>query len=209
MSMPPDQRPWKLYTSHVQPSTQSPRLLRITAFEPHSVAADRPSGAPNEAIHLEFISVRMNSHWDAGVDGQVQPVVSNIDILVEHDMEQPIYIYYILHEFYQNHKRYVKSVDWQQIHGKNKSAGKLVDCAGQKRYVTNSENRTLERDGLVSPCGLISWSFFNDTFTDFKVCPCFGLALSAAVMCWPAWLRRPCCTRCHDPLPQRCIDVAR
>eukprot|EP00892_Ulva_mutabilis_P006042 jgi/Ulvmu1/380/UM001_0387.1 len=102
------------------------------------------------------------------VSGQTLPVQSNIDILVEHDMDEPIYIYYILRKFHQNHKRYVKSVDWQQVHGKNKSASSLKDCKGQKRYVTDSKNETLEQNGLVTPCGLIAWSYFNDTFSDFK-----------------------------------------
>lgn len=105
----------------------------------------------------------------ADVSGASQPVVSDIDILVEHDMEQPIYIYYILHKFHQNHKRYVKSVDWRQVHGKNLSAGSLLDCKGQKRYITDSANKTIERNGLVAPCGLISWSYFNDTFSNFRV----------------------------------------
>lgn len=86
-------------------------------------------------------------------------------------MEQPIYVYYILHDYNQNHKRYVRSVDWSQIHGKNQSAAKLVGCKGQKRYVTDSKNVTLEQNGLMNPCGLMSWSYFNDTFTDFKVSP--------------------------------------
>lgn len=105
----------------------------------------------------------------ADVSGLSLPVVSNIDILVEHDMEEPIYIYYILTKFYQNHKRYVKSVDWEQVHGEDKPASELRDCKGQKRFVTDSKNVTLERNGLVNPCGLVSWSFFNDTFADFKV----------------------------------------
>lgn len=86
-------------------------------------------------------------------------------------MEQPIYIYYILHDFNQNHKRYVKSVDWAQLHGKSRSAGDLDGCKGQKRNLTTSANQTLEQEGLINPCGLMAWSYFNDSFGDFKVSP--------------------------------------
>ncbi|KAJ4703110.1 ALA-interacting subunit [Melia azedarach] len=55
-------------------------------------------------------------------------------------MKAPIYVYYQLDNYYQNHRRYVKSrSDQQLLHGLN--------------------------NGLpIVPCGLIAWSLFNDTF---------------------------------------------
>ena len=37
----------------------------------------------------------------------------------DRDMEPPIYVYYELHNFYQNHRRYVKSRSDKQLMGEN------------------------------------------------------------------------------------------
>ncbi|XP_020586566.1 putative ALA-interacting subunit 2 isoform X4 [Phalaenopsis equestris] len=69
-------------------------------------------------------------------------------------MKAPIYVYYELDNYYQNHRRYVKSrSDRQLLHG--------------LQYKDTSSCRPIESsNGLpVLPCGLIAWSLFNDTFT--------------------------------------------
>ncbi|CAL0320173.1 unnamed protein product [Lupinus luteus] len=68
-------------------------------------------------------------------------------------MKAPIYIYYQLDNYYQNHRRYVKSrSDQQLLHG--------------LRYNDTSSCKPLESsdDLPVVPCGLIAWSMFNDTY---------------------------------------------
>ncbi|KAJ9135825.1 hypothetical protein P3X46_032960 [Hevea brasiliensis] len=69
-------------------------------------------------------------------------------------MKAPIYIYYQLDNYYQNHRRYVKSrSDQQLLHGL-----KYNDTSSCKPEESNN--------GLpVVPCGLIAWSLFNDTYT--------------------------------------------
>ncbi|XP_031254752.1 putative ALA-interacting subunit 2 isoform X2 [Pistacia vera] len=68
-------------------------------------------------------------------------------------MKAPIYIYYQLDNYYQNHRRYVKSrSDRQLLHG-------------LKHNDTTSCQPEESNHGLpIVPCGLIAWSFFNDTF---------------------------------------------
>ncbi|XP_041028108.1 putative ALA-interacting subunit 2 [Juglans microcarpa x Juglans regia] len=68
-------------------------------------------------------------------------------------MKAPIYIYYQLDNYYQNHRRYVKSRNDQQLlHGL-----KYNDTSSCKPEQTNN--------GLpIVPCGLIAWSLFNDTY---------------------------------------------
>jgi hypothetical protein len=67
-------------------------------------------------------------------------------------MKSPVYVYYELDHFYQNHRRYVKSVSSAQLQGSNDPS--LSDCKPED-YV----------NGLpITPCGLIAWSLFNDTF---------------------------------------------
>lgn len=87
---------------------------------------------------------------------------------VKQDMDAPIRIYYILHNFYQSHKRYVRSVSYAQLHGGDVSASGLGACTPQ-RYLTNMPDDQFANEGLINPCGLAAWSLFNDTFTDFKV----------------------------------------
>ncbi|XP_048230444.1 putative ALA-interacting subunit 2 isoform X2 [Ricinus communis] len=69
-------------------------------------------------------------------------------------MKAPIYIYYQLDSYYQNHRRYVKSrSDQQLLHGL-----KYNDTSSCKPEESNK--------GLpIVPCGLIAWSLFNDTYT--------------------------------------------
>ncbi|XP_010244716.1 PREDICTED: putative ALA-interacting subunit 2 [Nelumbo nucifera] len=69
-------------------------------------------------------------------------------------MEAPIYIYYQLDNYYQNHRRYVKSRDDRQL------------LYGLKYNDTSSCKPEQSNNGLpIVPCGLIAWSLFNDTFT--------------------------------------------
>lgn len=65
----------------------------------------------------------------------------------------PVFLYYRLTNFYQNHRRYVKSMSSGQLNGEALSANDLSsDCSP---LVTND-------DGLVYyPCGLIANSMFN------------------------------------------------
>ncbi|XP_027340525.1 ALA-interacting subunit 3 [Abrus precatorius] len=78
----------------------------------------------------------------------------NITLKVEKHMKSPIYVYYQLDNFYQNHRRYVKSRSDEQLRDPNDenstSACKPEDTANGKAIV---------------PCGLIAWSLFNDTYS--------------------------------------------
>lgn len=69
-------------------------------------------------------------------------------------MKQPIYVYYQLENYYQNHRRYVKSRSDQQL----KSAGKRDDTSS-----CDPEDRVNGKP--IVPCGLIAWSLFNDTYS--------------------------------------------
>lgn len=69
-------------------------------------------------------------------------------------MKAPIYIYYQLDNYYQNHRRYVKSRSDQQL------------LQGLEYNDTSSCKPEESNNGLpIVPCGLIAWSLFNDTYT--------------------------------------------
>lgn len=97
------------------------------------------------------------------------PLTSDIVMRVEQDMDAPIHMYYILHKFYQNHKRYVRSAVYDQLHGEDLGASSLSSCT-PKLYITGEKDSNFTDSGRVRPCGLVSWSTFNDTFTNFQVC---------------------------------------
>jgi hypothetical protein len=76
------------------------------------------------------------------------------ELHVEKRMKSPIYVYYQLDNFYQNHRRYVKSRNDEQL----RDAGKGNSTSG-----CDPENNI---DGVpIVPCGLIAWSMFNDTYS--------------------------------------------
>lgn len=83
-----------------------------------------------------------------------------ITINVPEDMKQPVFMYYRLENFYQNHRRYVKSRNDQQLRGDVvDSYSALEDCDPLK-----SADSSEDPSKFYLPCGLIAWSVFNDTF---------------------------------------------
>eukprot|EP01125_Pyxidicula_operculata_P001392 TRINITY_DN11284_c0_g1_i1.p1 TRINITY_DN11284_c0_g1~~TRINITY_DN11284_c0_g1_i1.p1 ORF type:complete len:307 (-),score=46.65 TRINITY_DN11284_c0_g1_i1:111-1031(-) len=77
----------------------------------------------------------------------------------------PVYLYYKLENFFQNHRRYVKSRNDAQLRGEVvTSLSDLADCAP---FATSSSNST-SPDSFYLPCGLIARSLFNDTFRVFN-----------------------------------------
>lgn len=99
---------------------------------------------------------------------------------MEKDIEGPIYVYYQLDNFYQNHRRYVKSRDNDQLAGMYKTVDQLASCdpiikvRDLWQYQQKSMNGKVwtteaELDQPAIPCGLVAKSFFNDTFVLKKV----------------------------------------
>nr|XP_043608313.1 ALA-interacting subunit 5-like [Erigeron canadensis] len=77
-------------------------------------------------------------------------------IKVPRKMNAPIFIYYQLDNFYQNHRRYVKSRSDKQLRDPDE-ADETDDCKPKDRLNGN-------RDEPIVPCGLVAWSLFNDTY---------------------------------------------
>ncbi|MFS7984929.1 putative CDC50/LEM3 family protein [Helianthus anomalus] len=69
-------------------------------------------------------------------------------------MKQPIYVYYQLDNYYQNHRRYVKSRSDQQLRNRG-DENETSTCKPEH-----------EANGMsIVPCGLVAWSLFNDTYS--------------------------------------------
>ncbi|KAG6431312.1 hypothetical protein SASPL_109391 [Salvia splendens] len=75
-------------------------------------------------------------------------------ITIPKKMRKPIYVYYQLDNFYQNHRRYVKSRSDRQLWNP-KAESRTSQC--------DPEGQTGDGKPIV-PCGLVAWSLFNDTY---------------------------------------------
>jgi len=71
-----------------------------------------------------------------------------------------VFLYYKLTNYYQNHRRYVKSVSTDQLLGKFVSASDLSNSNCKPLDVDDAKNLP------IYPCGLIANSMFNDTISD-------------------------------------------
>ena len=106
----------------------------------------------------------------------------DITIDIEEDITAPVYVYYQLDNFYQNHRRYVKSRSNAQLMGDWLSVGELDDCDPIKKNSDlkdsqqfsvserekDSDSAALVLDDAAFPCGLVAKSVFTDKFTLFK-----------------------------------------
>ena len=79
-----------------------------------------------------------------------------IQFSVPHDLDSSVFLYYKLTNFYQNHRRYVKSLDTDQLKGKAVSVSKLKN--GDCKPLAIMDNKA------IYPCGLIANSLFNGEF---------------------------------------------
>jgi len=83
-----------------------------------------------------------------------------ITLDVTQTMTHPVFMYYRLENFYQNHRRYVKSRNDDQLRGQIvTSYSSLSDCDP-----IISEDSSTDPSKFFLPCGLIAWSMFNDSF---------------------------------------------
>jgi hypothetical protein len=93
-----------------------------------------------------------------------------LTLTLESDIQAPVYVYYQLDNFYQNHRRYVKSRSNSQLMGNWLDVDQLDDCDPIKRNKDvgrelSISGAKLDEDAPAFPCGLVAKSYFNDTFT--------------------------------------------
>jgi hypothetical protein len=76
-------------------------------------------------------------------------------------LKTPIFLYYRLTNFYQNHRKYVKSLSYDQLHGDEISQMDAASSCSPVAIdpVTNK---------IIYPCGLIANSMFNGNYTSTR-----------------------------------------
>ena len=115
---------------------------------------------------ITSLSHEYDTHCDTKADSDCV-----IEIQVESDMYAPIYVYYAIDNFYQNHRRYVKSRSNEQMMGNNLGVNDLDDCDPIKTNrdlgddIKSVSGKDLDPDAAAYPCGLVARSVFTDQFT--------------------------------------------
>lgn len=153
-------------------------LLTAAIFIPIGVAILK---ANDTVIDLEF-------RYDNAMDGcfaknvtdpsAVRGCKTYVSFDMPTRMTPPVYLYYKLTNFYQNHRRYSGSRLDAQLAGNEPPSDSsdadpffTVGAAsglGGARLTLNGVNRSYA-EFVYSPAGLIAWSLFNDTFTLYRV----------------------------------------
>lgn len=94
----------------------------------------------------------------------------NITITLEETFTPPIMVYYQLENFYQDHRKYIKSKSLGQLRGQNLTISDIAtDCepittVKDLGFYKSIGNFTFAPTDTANPCGLIAKSLFNDTF---------------------------------------------
>lgn len=93
---------------------------------------------------------------DCSIDVQNEGKQCQLQFTFDKDVSGPIYVYYELENFYQNHRLYVSSLTYAQLAGQQLSGAALDTCG------TTTTNKTENAEYTLNPCGLIANSFFTD-----------------------------------------------
>lgn len=133
---------------------------------PNTTFGTLPSSRVSSSFRSANYSSNLGYQWmhrteavPYGVSGTytVDTTVCQLQFDIPTNIGPPVLFYYRLTKFYQNHRRYVKSLNQDQINGKfvSNSTISSSDCSPL----------TLNASGFAYyPCGLIANSVFNDTF---------------------------------------------
>lgn len=101
--------------------------------------------------------------------------ICTLEFEINERMDSPVFMYYGLTNFFQNQRRYVKSLDIDQLKGNKVTTGSLEQNCNPLRYANDIPNNpygnfvevsgvnvTIQSDAQVYPCGMIANSMFSD-----------------------------------------------
>ncbi|XP_062837691.1 cell cycle control protein 50A [Anolis carolinensis] len=113
---------------------------------------------------IDYTGIEPNSpcHKCLNVSWNSTPCYCTIFFTLDKPFESNVFMYYGLSNFYQNHRRYVKSRDDSQLNGDNSS---LFNPSKECEPYRTSDDKP------IAPCGAIANSMFNDTLTLFRIDP--------------------------------------
>ncbi|KAF0507181.1 LEM3/CDC50 family protein [Gigaspora margarita] len=87
----------------------------------------------------------------------------HLQFRVPSELKPPLFIYYRLTNFYQNHRSYVKSFNANQLKGLAVPADQLKTSCNPMAVSNDNSSK------IIYPCGLIANSIFNDTISNLTL----------------------------------------
>jgi hypothetical protein len=147
-------------------ASETVQSIKIDYTDCNSTATTELQQIPSDKVETSFSSSSSSARpqWKREV-ANVRPPYSNRNISntpvctlqfsIPNDIGPPVYLYYVMTNFYQNHRRYVRSLDTSQLRG---------DAISKSSIDSSACDPLRSRDDKpIYPCGLIANSMFNDT----------------------------------------------
>jgi len=114
-----------------------------------------------------YVSTQKVVEYNYRYDDQCPPIINGstntctIEFNIGKKMSKPIFVYHQLTHFYQNHRRFVGSIDFTQLSGTVYTQYSQLSLCDPIKSFNNSHNES----NFFIPCGLVAYSVFNDTFS--------------------------------------------
>lgn len=185
----------KAWQPILTPKTVLPAFFVLGAiFIPIGVGLYMASAQVKEVM-FDYTDCNQGSSWSIHY-----PVLKNtydpssrncsIQFAIDETMSGPVFMYYRLTNFYQNHRRYVKSFDAKQLDntiGANAPAANCNPLANPSQAAAGSYNwtTTFEPSAQIYPCGLIANSFFTDFISDISPINGSAIPFTEDGIAWP------------------------
>ncbi|KAJ5072713.1 cell cycle control protein [Anaeramoeba ignava] len=152
---------------------EHPNKPKNSAFKQQRLKAWQPILTPRPVITTFFIvgavfviigvalTVSTNKVKESKIEYTDCPLNSTCtkSIEISDKLSSPVYMYYQLTNYHQNHRRYVKSRSDKQLRGEKVSFKDLEICKPRRSLDDSSSP-----DKIYIPCGLIAYSKFTDIF---------------------------------------------
>lgn len=96
--------------------------------------------------------------------------ICTVSFAITKTIESPVYVYYQIDSFYQNHRRYIKTIPVDQLRGEDQTASDLEDCSPviynkDVPATVAVDGTALDPSAVAIPCGNAARARFTDTFT--------------------------------------------
>lgn len=112
-----------------------------------------------EGTPAASVCVAKNPAAQSG-DADFDDKICTLEYTFENEFNGPLYLYYEITNYHQNNIKYSSSVNWDQMMGKKVPMSELTDKCSSMTTTKDANGKTL----TLSPCGLISASFFTDKY---------------------------------------------
>lgn len=144
-------------------TTYNVQLMTVDYSKCHELTAQKFEKVPSKytSYHFKHKNTNPDFQWRLFNSTDSSPQTCVVRFTLPKNLDPPIYLYYKLTNFFQNHRKYVESYDLEQLKGIAVSEGSLTDNCKPLMHSGEGDDRK-----IIYPCGLIANSLFNDTFSN-------------------------------------------